>query len=289
MKNVIKYYYNLDVNSIKQVGDNYYLTIDGDNYLFCPCNPEIINTVEKYIFNNDNFHKIVLNNNNEMTLLFNNRNYVLLKVNTIAKKIDLKDIIDNFIYVGDNVLLKKRWIDLWSNNIDYIEYQISEVGNDYQLLSKYIYYYIGLAENAIQFLKNNDISNVNNYIAHKRIGINTNLIDFYNPSLVLIDSRVRDLAEYFKNEYFYGDIFDLSNVYKVIDILDDNEKKMFFARMLYPSYFFDLYSKIIGDNYKEELLNEMIIKSESYETVLKDIYFYIKKATYIDNIDWLTQ
>ena len=63
----------------------------------------------------------------------------------------------------------------------------------------------------------------------------------------------------------------------------------FYGRLLYPSYFFDLYDEIINDNLQEDIINRIIIKNKDYEIFLKEIYFYIvnKYNKYIPEIDWL--
>ena len=291
MKNVIKYYYGLDVEKIVEKNGNYHLLIDSNNYLLCKCNKEELMNVINYI-NNYNFHTIIKTLDGNIIIVLNNNEYTLLKINTVYKKISLEDI-NNFnypVYVRNDSI--NRWISLWSNHIDYIEYQMDELSNKYPLLSRYVYYYIGLTETAIELLKTYENSNTCEYIMHKRINADMTLVDLYNPVYLVLDSRVRDMAEYYKCLFFQSEV-DINNymesIYSTIKNYSEIEIKLFFVRMLYPTYFFDLYDKIIGYDFDEQIIYSVINKSNDYEKVLVNLYKGIKKATQIENIEWLTQ
>ena len=152
MKNIIKYYYGLDVTNIIYKEGYYKMIINKNNYLLCPASKKDLLSIESYLVNNYNFHEIIPTLNNDITIFMNNGEYVLLKLTSIYKRISLDDILSfNYpIYSKSNS--REKWISLWSDHIDYIEYQINELSNKYPTLSKYIYYYIGLAENAIELL-----------------------------------------------------------------------------------------------------------------------------------------
>ena len=260
--------------------------------MLCICDSNVINEMCDLLKNDLNYHKLILTTNNEKFVLFNNINYSLFKINTIFRKVELDDIMNSSIFVSydnSNEIVNK-WINLWSDHIDYIEYQIDEYKTKYPYLEKIIYYYIGMAENSIQLLKSSNINSINKYIAHKRIGTSTNLVELYNPCYTTIDTRVRDIAEYFKNIFFYSDEEKNSLYLKInycLQMLDNNEKILFFIRMLYPSYFFDIYDDIILNKKENSILSQITSKNVEYERFLKNILNEIKKTTYIDNIDWL--
>ena len=286
MKNVIKYYYNLDVSSIRQIDNNYYLIINNSNFLLCPCDISMLDKIIKYI-ENPYFNKLIYTVNQMPYININNKNYALFQVNTILKKIDLNDIVDfNFpIMLYKNI--GNEWSLLWEEHIDYLEYKVNSEKNKYKLVNNVLYYYIGMAENALQILNNDNFNNISLYLSHRRLKNDSTLVDIYNPANIIIDSRVRDFAEYIKNVFFYSNNqIDTVNIFKYIDLLNESEKKLFFARLLYPTYFFDLCNEIFENNKKEDILNQIIAKTFRYESFLLLILNYIKKTTYI-NIDWL--
>ncbi len=76
-------------------------------------------------------------------------------------------------------------------------------------------YYIGLTENAISYLKYSNLKNNHIGIQHIRVKYNDNLTNFYNPINLIIDYKVRDIAEYFKSLFFDSKI-DIKNIINII-------------------------------------------------------------------------
>ena len=62
---------------------------------------------------------------------------------------------------------------------------------------------------------------------------------------------------------------------------------MLYARLLYPSYYFDIYEHIMNDNESEDKLMPIIEKCDKYELFLKQAYYEITKYVNLDKIDWL--
>ena len=62
---------------------------------------------------------------------------------------------------------------------------------------------------------------------------------------------------------------------------------MFFSRLLYPSYYFDLCDNIIYNNINENTLSNIIVKNEEYEKFLSHILNYLKTKFQIPDIEWL--
>ena len=89
--------------------------------------------------------------------------------------------------------------------------------------------------------------------------------------------------------FFYTDGNSTINEFsKSINYLNmsDYEANMFFARLLYPSYYFDIYEKAIENNNDEELL-DIISKVNEYELFLKNVYYLLSKKYKIEKIEWL--
>ena len=62
---------------------------------------------------------------------------------------------------------------------------------------------------------------------------------------------------------------------------------MLYARLLYPSYYFDIYEDIMNNNGDEEKLIPIINKVNDYQEFLKNAYFEISKYTNLEKIDWI--
>lgn len=298
MKNAINYYYNLYPINIYQNDRLYKFSVESVDYYLVPYNNdlkqlnvvyELYKTLRQY---NIYCHEIVENNKKELATNINNKQYVLLKT---AQYTDEKLNINNLMYYSlvtsslhlENISHPKPWRNLWMEKIDYFEYQVSNFKKKFPLIRETSSYYIGLAENGIQLLL--EIANSHDYcISHHRIKNYYTLFDLYNPLEFTVDSKIRDIAEYCKEQFFYSNI-SMDEVIYYIDnnILDRNQATLFFSRLLYPSYYFDLCDDIIYNNVNENVLSNIIIKNYDYEHFLSQIINYLHNKYQISEIEWL--
>ena len=201
-------------------------------------------------------------------------------------KINTNDII-----AFSNTLVKNephKWGNLWSQKNDYLEYQISMLGQNHPLIRESFSYYIGLGETAIQLV--NSIEKINEPLvyAHKRINQNDRQYDLYNPLNITTDFKVRDMAEYLKSRFFGGENINNELAYYFNNArLTTNEYLLFLSRMIYPTYYFDIYEEIITNRKKDEEIKKIISKTDEYEKLLKTIYNYYKTFLTIPIIEWL--
>lgn len=254
---------------------------------------DLIFKLNTYMFyNNYKVNKIILNKDGKIFTIWKNSYYVLTLLQIYSNDlINLKEIINfNFKITNLNILNRTNWGYLWSNKIDNIEYSINHLIHKYKIIYNSIYYYIGLTENAISYLNLVKVKNDNISICHKRVSIKDKIIDFYNPLNLIIDYRIRDIAEYFKSCFF-------SKKYSIIDIIDNLKKiKMsdidyiyFYIRMLFPSYYFDTYDLILNSKIKEDKIIEITSLQDDYEYLLYEIYLVIKSHINIVGIEWINK
>ena len=84
MKNTINYFYNMNINNIRMINDNYYFLYKNNYFIFQ--NIDELNFDIKVIFelnqilvnNNKAFFKIILNKNNQIITRYNNNNYIMM-------------------------------------------------------------------------------------------------------------------------------------------------------------------------------------------------------------------
>ena len=113
-----------------------------------------------------------------------------------------------------------------------------------------------------------------------------------NPLSFVFDLEVRDVAEYLKSMFFKKDIeycLDELKSYLSIRKLNIYEYHMFYARLLYPSYYFDVYDSVMNKNANEEELVKIVKRSNDYEKFLKKTYLEISKYVRLDKIDWIIE
>ena len=297
MNNFIKFFYNMKVTNTNFINNYYEFNHNNNYYRLYILNEEYniynynnIYTINKELINNTLMSEIILNKDKNIITTYHNINYILLKINcNINKNITLEEIdyLSKVKIVNNN---KSNWGLLWSKKIDYLEELISENGKKYPQVVNSFNYFIGLSENAISYYNNIDIdNNMMHYISHKRLKPTDKVDSLYNPLNIIYDSRVRDVAEYIKNSFWTDNhnIYNELNNYLYKNNLSLNEVKLLISRILFPSFYFDLYEDIFNYNKDEKILNNIISRIDEYEEYLNSIIIYFKRFYPIDEIEWL--
>lgn len=293
MKNVINYYYTLYPENIFQNKDEYYFFINNTRYTFTEYK-EDIKEIDK-IYNmhlnilkrNMYVHPIILNKDGKALTMIKEKPYILMQTVYYGEKINIQNII-SFSSVEANTNKETTWEELWKNKNDYIEYQINLLGNKYKILKKSMYYYLGLGENAIQLLNITQPKNIRMYYSHKRINRKNTTYDLYNPLNINIDTKVRDISEYLKQSFFSKeDIEKDLEYYLKTSNLTLEEHILFFSRMLYPTYYYDMIEKILKNEKEEKEILNIISRVDEYENIIKKLYKYYKTFINLPLIEWL--
>lgn len=301
MKNAINFYYNLKPENINNYNNYYYFYYNKYLYVLLLYNEDLKYINDIYNLNvsllslNIPIHQIIINKNNSIISLINNNYYILYKIliKNYNRKINIKDInYLNSIIITNNI--DNNWDYLWSTKIDYLEYQINQSGKKYPLIVESFSYFVGLTENAISYAKNATLELKKDYnnigvITHKKLNINDTLFNLYDPLNITIDYKIRDLAEYIKNSFFEDNfnIFNELNYYFKKNYLSIYLIRLLFARILYPSFYFNLYDDIISNKKEEKELLKITSRINEYEQYLYEIYLYLKKIYNIPEVEWL--
>lgn len=290
MKDLLNYYYKIIVDD-SNISDGYF---SYNNHLFYLCEyKRSINEIEALsylnklmIINKIPINEIVSNIFNKVITIYDNRSYILIIVNYEYKDNYYNKFLLSFPNSELNILKRNNWGYLWSLKVDYIEYQLQHLENSYPIINDSINYYIGLAENAISYFNMLDLSNVNLYISHRRFK-NSNI---YNPLELVIDYKARDISEYIKEAFFqrkqtFNEIKDYLNK---LD-LEKIDYVLLYVRLLYPSYYFDIYEEIVNDQKPEDEIKKVIDMSSQYEEFLFEIYNFIKRRVNIIGVHWINR
>lgn len=306
MNNYIKYYYNIYPDSIYEENKMFRFEYNNEKYYFVIFDRPIDDADYLYELNkemirqNSLVHEMVINKNNHILTIVNDIPYVLMKVYINEnKKSDLTEIIfismNNANIKQNKILDRSDWITLWSSKIDYFEYQISQMGKEYPIICEYLSYYIGLAENALSYAQNTMSEiRMTEYdtltVAHRRIKSTDTLFDIYNPISFVIDHQVRDLSEYIKSNFFDGvDVWlEIGECFSHYG-LSPYSKRLLFARLLFPTYFFDVYEMIVEGKLKEEDILPFISKAKQYEEFLIEFHDYIDSEKLMPKVEWLNK
>lgn len=294
MKNLLNYFYNIYIENIRLSGENYHFEYKNEEYILYLYNGNYkeldriyelyVELIKKGIYS----HQIILNKDNQIATIYNQKNYVLLKIKGDPNS---KITINDILFFGNVTIGYKNevnWKKLWSNKIDYFEYQLSHIGKKFPDIRNSFSYFAGILENGIVLL--NEKKDIISSISHRRILCNATVLEFYNPLNYIVDIRVRDAAEYFKNKLFVEkDIMNDIKQYLSISKLNENEVYYFFVRMFYPSFYFDCYEAIVNGKIEDYKIKEVINITPYYEKLLKELYQYLKKYIQIPEIEWLNR
>ncbi len=300
MKNFIDYYYNFNINNITFNNENYFFYNASSRYMlkYFENNEltfeqiKIIQQLNNYPY----FFTPIPNKDNNYITRIENKPYILLKLSKIENhKISIFDIRTD-IYVSvtnENLLLNHfPWIELWENKIDYYEKWFSIKYDNYKGIFPLFHYFIGIAENALLYLKESDKeeqkSNIDKFvIAHKRLIVDNTLYDYYDPTNIIIDHPSRDISEYLKS-LFINKIWDLDVFREYLEKHKFSKYgiRIMLSRIMFPSFFFDYIEKMILDNSEVDLLY-LETRAEEYQKFIKEITLFFKEKYNVNIISWI--
>ena len=297
MNNFIEYFYGIKIDKIVYSDKYYSFVYNGYVYRLYIYNDTFNSLKSLYDINqkmikNTLMSEIIINKDNQIISYFNDVSYILIKIfSNINKSISLEEIsfISKSLYQEK---LNINWGVLWSNKVDYLEELINENGKKYPLIVDSFNYFVGMCENAISYF--NSVSLDGNYkysVSHKVIKFDDRVDVLYNPMNIIFDYRVRDVAEYIKNSFFSNNynIFNELVLYLNNNNLTLAEVKILISRLLYPSFYFEMYEDILIDNKEEKIILDIVSRIEGYEDYLNKVITFFRISYNIDEIGWLKQ
>lgn len=190
-----------------------------------------------------------------------------------------------------------QWKDLWIKRLEQMEKVWSELlfqtpEDDFErMFIESFPYYMGLTENAIQYLVDTEIDAVpaetdNGTVCHDRFSGKSWGVDFIikNPFDWVIDHRSRDLAEWTREKYFRNiqtyqlELKQFFDEYQGISPLSPFSWRLLFSRIIFPLHYFDCVERYYitqSEQEKkvvEEQLNRIMRHSTEYERFLGGFY-----------------
>lgn len=300
MNNYFNFYYGINVFEIFSDKGIFSFNYNGINYYFVEYDRDkkdiksIVSICEELKKRNIITNELVLNKFNGYITPYNNLLYVLIKENSRKYKININDVlyIQNNTYdlLVDNNMIRNNYIDLWKTKIDFYEKKIIDIRNKNKLIDNTFDFFVGLGENAIVYLTNNNVRISHFVLSHRRIDEKRNSFDFYNPLNYILDNRARDIADFIKSIFFYESI-SKEVIFNFLNYINFNREEyiLFIARMLYPTYYFDMIDKIIINNESEVILKKIIDKTNDYINLIEELFYYINNnlRMNIPIIEWI--
>lgn len=268
MKEFIEYNYDLRCDDLAILNNLLYFKNLDKFYIISNFNRDEVEfekVLNYLISNNLKSLKVVMNKKGSYISEFNGKKYVVMESDCE------NEIIDFPICIGGLINENNYWNEIWENRVVQLEKHKSELS-----LNKDIFYilnyYIGLIEICIynynllirKYGQKNGLS-----IQHNRIEFPIYSFSYYNPVNYLFDFEFRDFAEYLKMRFFYSD-FSTDEAISVIDNynFDNFSINMFFVRLIYPTYFLELYDMQNKNNVYSDLFYDLLKKSSQYENFI---------------------
>lgn len=263
MNDLLKKYYNIEIDNFKYYNEGILFFVNGYNYYFVKCyyDEKYLNYLKRIV---DNYESVKLHRfiaNKDGSLLSDG--YVLLEMRTLIDDITLNDI-KLFSSVGCNESLN-YYVSMdkfWEEKIDYLELQLSELSAN-KLINNSFDYYLGISEILISYLKKINIeNNIRLSLSHRSMR-SLSTIDYYNPLNICFDHYLKDIAGYIRLFNNMDLIYNL--VEKIKDVTD---YQYLFVRLVFPfNYFYELSSVLIDGN-DEIALADIINHIKEYENYL---------------------
>lgn len=300
-------------------------------YMLVPVGAEEIKTisdrkliVDHYLQNGDrNVCDFLQTKEGEAVIGEEGRNFVILTSPVKKKPARLGRKLAKFHHRGRSVSfdpqsMKRigRWKVFWEKRLDQMEKVWSEAlmqppeSEFEKLFIESFPYYMGLAENGIQYLVDTEIDDeprASDYgtVCHIRFGNDTWGNGAYlikNPFHWVFDHCARDLADWAREQYFRNIKTYIPGMqaffrdYTTIAPLSSFTWRLLYARLLFPLHYFDCveeYYMTASEERKYSLwdrLQKMVQHTEEYEHFLRD-FFQIANAPVrsmqIPFVEWL--
>ncbi|MDO4369224.1 MAG: hypothetical protein Q4C29_01655 [bacterium] len=294
MNNAILFFYNINIQEIKKINNNYYFSYLNNSYGIYPYNRALEELQELYNLNNMLLslgligYEIFPTKEGKIVFPYGNSLYVLMKIPNIKNRIITYEDVISFNFNIDSkkykLLDKSNWSYNWSQKIDYISYQFSQMSNKYKIIGDSIDYFIGIWENGISYLNNNKTV-VQRQVSHRRIRTDMDLLEFLNPLNFIIDYKERDIGEYLKS-YVLNKNYSSETIISFIKGMKRENIIILISRICFPSYYFDPYEDAIEKGKGEDGLVEIINKKDNVLNLLAIIFKEYENYN-IPYIEWI--
>jgi len=302
MKNIINFYYQMNIENIHLTRGVYYFTYREDSYMFVPFYKNVQTLLNLYHLNqkliqiSPYYYQLILNKENLPYIYIDQKCYCLLKCSRVVQDtMSFYDLPLEHVSIDRSIepLIRFPWTHLWMQRLDYLENILIHVEKTSQNILPIFFYYMGLAENAIQYVQMT-VSNIKKdrqdvfVVCHHRIDVKNSVASLYMPLDLVLDYPARDIAEYLKSLFFYNE-YDISEVEEYLMSLDFGEfgYSLLYGRMLYPSFFFDLCDEVFSEKRDRKEIIRIGERMEEYRIFLKEIYYIIRKKVYLEEVRWI--
>ena len=291
MKELINWYYQLQIDHLEQLKDIYYTDLS-DRYIYIISVGKEKNTVFFHLLQllqYSSTQRILLSKEDTTTVLFENQHYYVLESMTpLHEYVDIKTLNTPVIYQKPYPLaseLKQRWLAKNYLHEEQLNVFIDQLPtNKRSLFFDLATYYIHLNEQAYTFI--NELGS-NEYLVsrcHMRMTPTTYKYEFFSPQLITLDNKSRCYCEYIRHLYLTNS--DLKQIRTFVHIINQvnpmtkEEWQLLYARLYFPTQFYDaLYNLRENEEVNIEHLYEQAM---NYSKLLYQLPYEVYHSTGIE-------
>ncbi len=179
------------------------------------------------------------------------------------------------------ISMKKNYASIWNQKIATLE-KINRTNSN--LFGSDFYFFYGLARIAINYCRNVNYGNVRNGFCFRRFDKVKKISELYNPMNIHIAPIINNYAEYIKYNYFYNGIFYF-DIYYDIEKFSFDELVLLIGKLLFPSYYFDIYENSGNIKNDEVVINRINQYLKNVKLVIGEIK---KRHNNMPIISWIT-
>ena len=251
MKELINWYYELQIDHLEQLNDVYYTKLS-DRYIYIISVGKEKNTIFFHLLQYLQYsteQQILLSKENTTTVLFEEQHYYVLQSTVILHEfVDIRTLQIPTIYPDPSALateLKERWIAKNRLHEEQLNVLINHLSSNHDRLLFFdlATYYIHLNEQAYTFI--NELIDVKYPVSlcHMRLTPTTYKFECFCPKLLTLDNKSRCYCEYIRHLYLMNhDLVQVQSFVKIINQvnpLSKEEWSLLYARLFFPTQFYD--------------------------------------------------
>lgn len=295
-------YYDIQVEEKIWLDENEGYRQGSNSYFIIPMDKKEIFYMEQaaisYYFVEKGYHQLakpIPNREEKWFTSFFDKYYMVLEVEGFQRNDNKSQgkLLANFHQIGTEYEYQPReissygqWKKLWIDKVTIFEAKIEEeaINNPsgyYRLVMDTLPYFIGISENAIQYVRESEtetrFSNSDQgTICFHRYQNQLNKPVLW-PEQLVYDHPARDIAEYIRPL-----LYDPNQFNQVIEFLDDYQSertlsifswRLIFSRLLFPASYYDLiYFNFNQEDRDVNELNQLLEKQTTYEKGLQLFY-----------------
>ncbi|HAX73531.1 MAG TPA: hypothetical protein DCY20_08400 [Firmicutes bacterium] len=300
MKELITWYYQLQIDHLEQLEYIYYSKL-GNRFLYIIPIGKEKNTTFFHLLQLLQYsqkQRILISQENTTTVLYDGIHYYVLESTVpLHERIDFSDLNIPTIYSEPYPVaghLKQRWLAKNQFHEEQLNLLIDKLPSENRLIFfDLATYYIHLNEQAYTFINQIKDANFNVSLCHMRLTPNTYKFEFFAPQILTLDNKVRCYCEYMRDE-----LLNDPNRAKIRSFvtylhqtvhLTQEEWILFYARLFFPSHFYDALHSLRND----EEIDVPLLYSQALD-YSKILYYFPKEIQAITGVfipipSWVTE